>query len=224
MFHIVQPCANGPRRFQHATVVSSHRNVDGAFDELERIRGILDLHGLAALASDLAVVTEYRSPVHTRQQALEMTPRGAPVLDQPPVRSRRDRKMVLEIKISPTEGWNFDEPASTEHIALVPRLDGHLEVWRLEPDGTFSRMSAVEEALGPMPRVNEAELIEDAALMASFEPLPQQPVIRAAATSRVRARSFWSEYHVRIRWPKAVRPVKAALEPHPIPQLSSRAS
>src|SRR5262249_35038514 len=73
MFHIVQPCADGPRRFEHATVVSSHGTVDAAFDELERMRAILGTHGLTGCASDLAVVTDDRSLIHTRVQAIEAT-------------------------------------------------------------------------------------------------------------------------------------------------------
>ena len=207
MFHIVQPCANGPRRFEHATVVSSHRTIDDAFDELEGVRGILGTHGLTALASELAVVTDDRSPIASRTQTAVATPATAATPERRQSnrngrgnRNGRWKKNGIEIRTPPTEGWDFTAPA-LERVAVVPNKAGRLEVWRLEPDGAFSRMSAVEEDLERLPRL----AIATPAVMP--EPPAPPPDPPSVATSRARARSAWSDYHVRIRWPKTIGPV-----------------
>jgi hypothetical protein len=208
MFHIVQPCANGPRRFDYATVLSSHLTIDDAFDELERVRAILGTHGLPALASDLAVVADDRSPIRARVQTIEATPTLAVTSKRPSTgngrwkRKSRRTDNASEIRISPIDSWDFVEPVLGERIALIPHKSGRLEVWRLEPDGTFSRMLAVEEELGQMRPVE----IATAPLT-----MPEPPAPRLAppsvAKSQPHARSWWSDRHVRIRWPKAVGPV-----------------
>jgi len=174
MFHIVQPCANGPRRFEHATMVSSYRTSDDAFDELDRVKTVLETHGLTALASDLAVVNDDRLLIPARVQTIETT-------------------NVVEIRTRPTEGWDFFRRTLVEHVALVPCSDGRLEVWRLDADGMFSRMSAVERELGQLPRVAIVP-----------PPLPR-PALQQSVVAKTRARSFWSDYQVRVRWPKPAR-------------------
>ena len=208
MFHIVQPCANGPRRFDYATVLSSHLTIDDAFDELERVRAILGTHGLTALASDLAVVTDDRSPIRARVQTIEATPAPAVTSERHSTSSRRWKRNrrrtgnVFEIRISPIDAWDFGESVLVDRVALIPKRDGRLEVWRLEPDGAFSRMSAVEEDLGQLRRVEIAT-----------PPLvvPEKPALRpdppSVAKSRAQARHWWSDHQVRIRWPKAIGPV-----------------
>jgi len=207
MFHIVQPCANGPRRFEHATVVSSHRTSDDAFAELERVRAVFDTHGLTGLASALTVVTDDRSPVRTSGQTIEPTPAVADTSERHPNGNGRGkpngrRKNNIEIRIPPTDGWEFVEPAPAERIALVPRSDGCLEVWRLEPDGAFSRMSALETALGQLQRDEIAT-----PLLTMAEPPAPRPDPPPVAKARAHGWSFWSDYHVRIRWPQAVGPL-----------------
>jgi hypothetical protein len=208
MFHIVQPCANGPRRFDYATVVSSHLTVDDAFDELERVRAILDTHGLTALASDLAVVADDRSVIRARAQTIEATPAPADASERHSKdngrrkHNSRGTDNVFEIGISPIDCWDFVEPDLVERVALIPHSDGRLEVWRFEPDGACSRMSAVEEDLGPLRRVELAT-----ARLAIPEPPALRPDRPSGAKSPAHARSWWSDHHVRIRWPKAVGPV-----------------
>jgi len=212
MFHIVQPCADGPRRFDYATVLASHLTVDDAFDELERVRAILGTHGLPALASDLAVVTDDRSPIRARVQTIEATP-ALPVASERPStansrwkRNGRRTDKVSDIRISPIDAWDFVEPVHAERIALIPHSDGRVEVWRLEPDGAVSRMVAVEEDLGPLRRVEMTTT--PSAMPESLEPRPAPPSV---AKSRAHARSWWSDHHVRIRWPKAVGPVRSRI-------------
>jgi len=84
---------------------------------------------------------------------------------------------------------------------LIPHKDGRLEVWRLEPDGTFSRMLAVEKDLEQLRRVEIAT-----APLTTPEPSAPRPAPPSVAKSQ-HARSWWSDHHVRIRWPKAVGPV-----------------
>jgi hypothetical protein len=201
MFHIVQQCANGPRRFDYATVLSSHLTIDDAFDELERMRAILGTHDLPDLASDLAVVTDDRSPIRARVQTIEATPKRPSTANGRWKRKRRTDN-ASEIRISPLDSWDFVEPAREERIALIPHKDGRLEAWRLEPDGTFSRMLAVEEDLGQLRRVEIAT-----APVTMAEPPAPRPAPPSVAKSRPHARSWWSDHHVRIRWPKAVGPV-----------------
>jgi hypothetical protein len=207
MFHIVQPCANGPRRFDYATVLSSHLTIDDAFDELERVRAILGIHDLPALASDLAVVTADRSPIRARVQTTEATPALEVTSKRPSTansrwkRNRRRTDNASEIRTSPVDSWDFVEPVLVERIALIPHKDGRLEVWRLEPDGTFSRMLTVEEDLEQLRRVEIAT-----APLTMPEPPAPRPAPPSVAKSQ-HARSWWSDHHVRIRWPKAVGPV-----------------
>ena len=211
MFHIVQPCADGPRRFDYATVLASHLTVDDAFDELERVKTVLGTHGLPALASDLAVVTDDRSPIRARVQTIEATPALPVASKRPSTNSRWKRNgrrtdKVSDIRISPIDAWDFVEPVHGERIALIPHSDGRVEVWRLEPDGAVSRMVAVEEDLGPLRRVEMTTT--PSAMPESLEPRPAPPSV---AKSRAHARSWWSDHHVRIRWPKAVGPVRSRI-------------
>jgi hypothetical protein len=207
MFHIVQPCANGPRRFEYATIIASHLTVDDAFDELERVRAILGTHGLTALASELTIVTADRSPIRACVQTIEATPTPAATSERHSNRNGRRKHSrgmdsVSQIGISPIDGWDFVEPVLVERVALLPRPDGRVEVWRVEPDGAFSRMSAVEEDLGQLQRFEIAT-----APLAMPEPPALRPDPPSVAKSRAQEHSWWSDPHVRIRWPKAVGPV-----------------
>ncbi|HEV3058256.1 MAG TPA: hypothetical protein VGY48_08400 [Vicinamibacterales bacterium] len=63
LFHIVQPYADGERRLEHATVVSSHRTAADAFAELARIGAVLEHYRHPAETLELIVVTNDRQPV-----------------------------------------------------------------------------------------------------------------------------------------------------------------
>ena len=62
-YYIVQPYADGPDRFRHATVVSSHATVEEAFTELERISARLHEQHLPPHTLELFIVDERRTPV-----------------------------------------------------------------------------------------------------------------------------------------------------------------
>jgi hypothetical protein len=63
VFHIVQPYIDGPDRFHHATIVSSHQTAVEALAELDRLLGILRRHGIRADFVELVVVDAERTPI-----------------------------------------------------------------------------------------------------------------------------------------------------------------
>jgi len=198
MFHIVQPYANGPRRFEHGAVVSSHRTADDAFDQLDRLTSILATHGLSGVASAITVVTDDRSPVTARDHTTEATPIVEASLRGSNASETNREAWQTSTAIPSIDGWDFVEPSPAESVAFVRQRDGRLEVWRLNADGA-SRMLALEDDL---------QQLRLAVATTPPVSLPDPPECRPAplhvATTRTTARSFLSDYHVRIRWPRNV--------------------
>ena len=59
---LVQPCADGPHRFEYATVVSTHQTADRAFPTLMRYAIRMEVQGIRPDAIEL-FVDEERRPV-----------------------------------------------------------------------------------------------------------------------------------------------------------------
>jgi hypothetical protein len=57
---LVQPYDQGPHRFEHATVVSTHPTADGAFAALERYAERMEEQGIRPDAIELFVVDRLR--------------------------------------------------------------------------------------------------------------------------------------------------------------------
>ena len=181
MFHIVQPCANGPRRFQHATIVSSHRTVEEAVNELARVTTIMDSHGIAATSLDLAIVADDGMPVLAGSQL-----RCESATDQPAA--------VPAV----TTGWDFVEQPIGSRTAFRAHERGAPQIWWIDADGSSQRLERIEEELrmtAPAPVLNHT-VSEQMSTAASLE-APGSLFDR-------HARSFWSDCQLRVRWPKTV--------------------
>jgi hypothetical protein len=62
-FSIIEPYADGPRRFHQATVTSGHARADVAFAELERMTERLRRFNMSVDQFDWIVVVAGRRPV-----------------------------------------------------------------------------------------------------------------------------------------------------------------
>jgi hypothetical protein len=116
VFYIVQPYIDGPGRFHHATVVSSHHTAVEALAELDRLLRILRRFTIRTDALELVVVDAERTPV------------GAswPHRDQPvsPQTTRQDHAAQDEQTERPLEpARRTEEPKTTYAEPTV--------VWRL---------------------------------------------------------------------------------------------
>ena len=78
---LVQPYADGPQRFERATVVSTHQTVDGAFAALARHASRLEEFGIRSDAIELFVVDEERRPVPGLAPRIALRLAESPITD-----------------------------------------------------------------------------------------------------------------------------------------------
>ena len=201
MFHIVQPCANGPRRFEHGTLISSHRTADEAFDELERLTAVLGPHGISGPALDLVVVSDDHSPVPSARQISRRHSAMWTGSTQPEASAAGDDAVTGTPRGALIDGWEAVDGRPTPRAALVPLGDRGVQVWWMDERGSSSRVPQAEEDLKRAPRVVRPAPPECGAASDTDVRSPAARALRRWSSQPERPRTFWSSCQVRVRWP-----------------------
>jgi hypothetical protein len=134
VFHIVQPYIDGPGRFHHATIVSSHQTAVEASAELDRLLAILRRHGIRTDFVELVVVDAERTPIRASWPHTDR-----PV---PPRRTRHRQAAHDEQTAQPSEpAWGAEAPKATYAEPTI--------VWRLRRgDRSTARATVLPHGFG----------------------------------------------------------------------------